>query len=1106
MDLVDLKMPVIGSGVELYIGGPIEHESERLVLDRLLSVLTACSSWSVILANLEIDGRQIDFVVCTTSQTLVIEAKRYSRRIRGTVNGSWKVHLGGDTWKSAPNAYRQVLDQKNRLRDALQRFDRSVAEYPNASVVICPEIPEGSELPPNDHKVSVVNLSAIKAQLSRRSGFRAEQDFWTSFAKSIDLEQIFTVESSHSERLIEEERVLDDYRHGFEATYLSDVESYRSDSYLVGGEESDTQRVLATINRDDENLLILGPSGCGKSMFGKIVALDALRSGGIPVIVGAKNFAGKLNETIASEISLIGGRSFKALLPAARRRSVPITLVVDGYNECPDGEKLTLTRSVAAFVRWHSAKLAVSAQEDPVRVDLLNVARVSVREPTKLLKAEIARTSAGNNVDRMSDLLDSISSGLEANLVGKVGLELPRGSSRFALFDAFARRMMGTASFDGIRLLAAVALMLVERLTFSTSVRELHRLAASEGIASHILDRIIASKLITVRSDRVSFGHELHFAAFCAEAVIRKANGDVEKVLSAMKSPKFAFMKNLLPGAIDDPAVLGMVLDQTDDEKLLLDSLMGVGGIAARQHLLARRELLLATLKDEARGLKFAIGDFFLNRVGVIEETTYTRSDSDLAFIRAVASSDLDEQVVAHLLEACEAMDTTLSRSFSELRPQALEEKIRLRTGLFASAYVHPYRSAGLTVLVSHISSGGAFTPFRRQNIINTVLQEFEYPNSNGQIYLLLSLARFADNRELLVPFIVPLLGDKWKRLPYHLQLKIVDFLHYIPEPDENDKSLLIEALHGLIDHVNVFLTADVAETLERLGALDEEVSNHGEEIRSELRQILAGEINSDNCARAWKIYECQFDHPFSSAYCEIVEELAETEAKRLRLMACHGAGTLGLFLAPLIEELSAYRDLDTATAFTRWTMLPPPDSFMPQDAMSVFVWAHIALGRIAVDLPMGRGDASSEASACLLAFGEIYYWVSRSDIVAADADDVCRRAFNVLIKGDQVAALSALYDVVGHFYGADRRPSIVDRFPNETLTICRNALLRRQRQVGYFPFHFNYESQCLNFAIGLIGRFGSQTDMQLLRNICDEPKLGESAFKAIQAFEKTIS
>lgn len=146
-------MRTIDSGIELYIGGRIEHESERLVLDRLLSVLAGTSSWSIILANLEVGGRQIDFVVCTSSQTLVIEAKRYSRRIRGRVNGPWQVHVGADAWKPTRNAYQQVLDQKNRLLGALQRFDRSVAEYPNASVVIYPEIPEGSELP-NDHKVS----------------------------------------------------------------------------------------------------------------------------------------------------------------------------------------------------------------------------------------------------------------------------------------------------------------------------------------------------------------------------------------------------------------------------------------------------------------------------------------------------------------------------------------------------------------------------------------------------------------------------------------------------------------------------------------------------------------------------------------------------------------------------------------------------------------------------------------------------------------------------------------------------------------------------------------------------------------------------------------
>ncbi|TFW03345.1 NERD domain-containing protein, partial [Oxalobacteraceae bacterium OM1] len=120
--------PQPASKVRLYIGAPVEHTSEQLVLQRIWDQLNARTEWAYIFANVAIGSRQVDLVVATAETTLLIEAKDYHLPVQGEINGRW-VQEGAFGFRTVTNGYQQALGAKNALRDFMHTIG-SVHEYP----------------------------------------------------------------------------------------------------------------------------------------------------------------------------------------------------------------------------------------------------------------------------------------------------------------------------------------------------------------------------------------------------------------------------------------------------------------------------------------------------------------------------------------------------------------------------------------------------------------------------------------------------------------------------------------------------------------------------------------------------------------------------------------------------------------------------------------------------------------------------------------------------------------------------------------------------------------------------------------------------------------
>src|SRR5260370_41002182 len=137
---------------------------------------------------------------------------------------------------------------------------------------------------------------------------------------------------------------------------------------------------------------------------------------------------------------------------------------------------------------------------------------------------------------------------------------------------------MGSAASDGIRALSRIAGMMTDRVSFGLSVRELDRLSDQEGISGALLQTLRTANILQTRGDRVSFSHEMFLNVFAAEAIVRRANGDPEAIVAALRLPQHIEVRPLLLGSIDDDAVRRQVLLRQSETHVIRACLAGQCG------------------------------------------------------------------------------------------------------------------------------------------------------------------------------------------------------------------------------------------------------------------------------------------------------------------------------------------------------------------------------------------------------------------------------------------------------------------------------------------------------------------------------------------------
>ncbi|WP_027547602.1 nuclease-related domain-containing protein [Bradyrhizobium sp. WSM2254] len=1104
--------------IEIFIGAPIEHASERATLQRACEFLSAQGIPAVILANANFGDRQVDLVIALDRAVLVTESKGFTSAVRGGHNGDWEVRLASGVWKKTGNPYRQADSEKLALRDAMRSFAGTDVPYPSAALIFVPAIPADSVIPQSDFKVSIGGLNELPQLITcmKRDGWPLDR--WRAFAAHHRLLAVPSIDAALSPELLEAEQLLGAYSEAFIRTYGGPASGMMAMSCVCESKTLSSEDVLERSTRDD-NLLLTGPSGCGKSLLSQKIGIIGLARGNVPIIVPAKDFEGNLRDVVNREAALLDARSAAAVLSAARRLNRRLELVVDGYNECTPAERQRLTRSIAAAVKRYDARAVISSRIPVERGDLLPARSYAVQLPDIKTKLAIAQQAAGDvSVEPFTELLGTISSGLEAKMIGQLGQQLPLGTSRYGLFDAYVRERLGSFASDGIRALSRIAGMMTTRISFGLSVRELDRLSDREGVSGALLQIFQDANILDRRGDRVSFSHEMFLNVFAAEAILRRAGDDPEAVVTALRLPQHLEMKPFVLGAIDDNSFRRQVLPHVSDTRVIQACLAGQCGPDAQLWANDSCDDVLARVGQEIETVRFDVSEEFLWHVQAKPETVQPWSAQDRAILAALPHELVAGRRLDELLDLIGKMDIRLAEEHRRLFDQAKEKKLNLRTGLYAVCYAGVgMRETGLSRICNPISSGNLYSGPKVATFAKLHGRLQSETLSPGQVGLLIELDKYSDRGAPSIGTILPgLLTRLWPIAAHHLRLALMHAAMMSAHAlNDGERRALIAAIEAKCMVNGGFDAWGIIDALKSLGALDDDQEGHVATVKAEMDAVLADRDNPVMWRRAAGLWNAQFDHPYDGAYCECWNSLSSDDRKALQIMAAKSIDNEPMFTSSLIADVASHSDPAVGPIIERWTALPPKRDAFFQDSIHKFEMAHAALARLRCPLPDRSAEAASAADHALLACGGILYWLNRDDLPLPERKLNCAAPLAILAYPETGIAAA----VVGEFFRSDhifaesarRLPgsepvvtSFGQFFPDEVAAVYRAALEQPTAQSGYYEF-FRIED-VIEKALVNLGRFGSVSDIPLLRAWSNYPDLGRFAIQAIREIEEAPS
>lgn len=1098
--------------VDVYIGASIDVASEVEVYRHLLVALAGLPGPSAILANFEASGRQLDFVVCTPSGVLVIEAKSYRWPVTGKENGPWTMSPQGGLVLEMRNAYRQALDAKNAWKDAVGATASKASGYPDACVMAAFGWPEGSSVPSTAkvHKAVPGQLSEL---LRRGSQQRLTPKEVEMVAASLGLRRLAEHADAVDEEMAAARSRIELHNEQFRIQYELMATQLVDDQYELDGESRARAHVMnEVLKAPGQVALLLGPSGCGKSLLAARIAIDSIDAEFVPLLLQAQDFDGSLKDLIEREVGLLSGLSARQFLSDVRRLRRPVLVCIDGYNECPVDRQERLTRAVRAFVRKVGSPCVVTSSHQPARSDLLVGVTVNVQRPDDDLKVRIAQAACGTSdaLSRLPGFLDAVGSGLEARLVGEVLVELGDGSSGFALFDTFVRKVLGEHSFEGVAFLARLAGVLTEDARFSTSVREVDRLLQGVPTARALLNLLLAKRVLARRGDRMSFGHEQFLRAATAEWAARVRMNSAEATLEALQSPRLAKSRLFLLGAIESKQLLHSVLPHVMDFELLCAADAGQCGAASQAWVRARCDEIIARMQREAEVLTFKRDGTGMTSVSCVVPNSPPWSGQDKVLLTLVTKAFCEGRYLSSVLEAVRRADAAILRMLASVGEDVERiELIKLSEGLFAEVVLFGGKEFSLSALISAAAGGHhSIRATYPVGLGEVRVAHWTKEKSLLETYVLLALLKRPAPAETgpLTDKLVDFFRTDWRRSPYHLKLQSLDLVEQMEVRDAARKRELLDAM-GELKTKHPFIQHALTEAMYAQGAFDDVKWGDLDQLMAELKSLLAEPASAEACAAALHFYMHQFDSPFGDVHGQAWHDQSPEDLALLSAMACRGAAADKVafcFPSSLIRRAADAGPTPYVVETIRpWLELPSEHSHGPQESLESFVAAHEAFGTMRLELPTVSWSSLQlePAKAALLACARLYYvsalpeqYERLRQCVLAESQE----QLNLVGGAHAMAAVATLRWGRSMSMSAKQLPEL---FPSLSVALAQNALATKADAAWYYERIERPDSHRL-LAIQVLGRFGAADDVRRLYPLVDDVDVGETALDAIRDIE----
>lgn len=853
------------------------------------------------------------------------------------------------------------------------------------------------------------------------------------------------------------------------------------------------------------NLIILGPSGCGKSILVKKIGLENFKNNKIPIIIEAKYFDKNFVALLNSESLLLGNFHFHQLTEYCNYSGKQLSIIIDGFNECSSEQKTSLIRQVAETQIKYSFNIIITTQETPKEVSSLTFDILEVYEPSSDLKKTIAQKVSINKLSKGTlELLDVVKSCFEAEIVGQLNDNDNSKLSKFSLFEAYSRKLLTNEyERDGIRVLSELGCYFSKNLIFSLSSRSLNRILDQCKISQSTIQQLLGCNFLKKHDDRVSFGHELLLNAFIAESVIRDSNNNSDKILESLSAPRHSDQKSLIVGAIDDLSVLEEVLKKINDSDLVVDCLLGECGDYAQKWSKISFISVLKKIEFEVKNLQFQITKNSRMGISSVPESLQAWSDNEQAIIRALPIAISNSIFVNEFYEVTSFVEERMNQILIELKDEAHQNEVALKSALFAELFINQ----NSCIVFCRIISALPFSFFSKKKIKNNNIKDWIKSKlicsdiKNSQLLMLINLVRETESRAAFSLILPEMIHKRWKYMPYHLKISLLNLTHSCWDLPEHEKYELIQAINT-IDTSNVMISTSVVEALKRLGGIESQ--GYEETIECELKQIFENSKDSLNWSLAQSMYNSQFDHPFDELYWNTLNELPDESRKLFLTMVVRAKNDFRMFVSSAISELAKFGDKESGKHIEHWTEAPPKPDPMPQDSIQVFTLAHIILGQLQYKPLLKAYNCTIEENT-INAIGELYYWVNRTDLDTKERKLSCHKVWSILHNHKSGLAASTLYEChqsISNYDFRNKYEDIFKYFPEKLSEIYRQALINRELQKGnYFPWLKTDE--VLVFGNYVLGHYGNKTDLPLLRRIADDSALGRSAIDAIKMLEK---
>ncbi|HDR9868648.1 TPA: AAA family ATPase [Burkholderia cenocepacia] len=1080
---------------EIYVGGKIEHASERKFIASVLSWLSDQGLHAVVLANIEIDGRQVDCVVATNNFVSVVEVKTSQLPLRGDLNGAWTRLSASGEWTGYTNAYQQAVGAKNRVRDAMQAIKPVGSFHPDGHVVFTSPLPEGSNVTRGNFKARVTTIDRFPDQLRLTGTSPWTVADWHAFARKFRLTAMTLAEVTGSAEMQETSELLRRY-----------CDATVSEHWPAGSQwlpEAESQRdELSEAVAANAGCYIHGPSGCGKSLMAKWLVSKLAAQGHSVFFLAAKNFTGSWADSLRREVGLLVDDLPGDLYRAVARSDQPVFLVIDGINEF--GASVTeAIRGVRALARRMGARLVVTGQDTrPAELSGLRV--IEVARPTLDLKQRIAMSSGGSLSPVAQDVLRAIGSGIEARLVGQIGADLKADATRLLLIDQYIRKRLGQGARAGHFGLRRLAGTLHEQVAFSMAEASFDELMHAEGLSFAQCDVLFTAGILISRTGRVSFSHEMLLNACVALSMAHTARTDATGLGERLSLPLLEPFAGDIVAAIDDSAVCRDVLSGATSTSLLVDSARGYfGAIAASVAMDLLNETMEACVA-EIRGARLRLWkDEDSIQVGWEAECRRNWTSAERARLRAIGRRAVLGPGIEIFFRLCAEMDTRLASERRRWIELARQEKYPLRSQSFSLVYYGFGESIGFTHVARSTQRG--FDPISEEEIAyRPSIDEL----TSGQLHFFLQGRRYFFEREdeCLAEHLIYLFRERFRWEPYHVQLVMLDSVGYARMASQEIKDRLVEAISAIeVSPGNWGISSSVVDALKMLGALDESAEEARTEIRGEIASVLVDDGRNVDCNLALALCVRMFDHPYDFIYAEEIHDLDEPMQRRLFRRAIQAPDARrSMSLDWLVEKVASFGDPLDGALLQPFTGLPSRGNPFPQEEWGAFAAATRFLGRHHGELePI---EAATVEELCLVEVRYLIYSVE----AGRDADVAAvRHAWRQLgemrtqlVVGCLSEIQNALHDRRYRRDGVESYPplDLVAIYPDECLAIARRFI--DDGVPAEFYHQVPDEERGVSFAFEVVGMYGDRSDVDRLRIRSQAHRFARHALSALRRLD----